>query len=86
MSEQPTGPDLEAAHIEYVTKGERLDDVEREADCIRAMLNYARDGVTTWAGLRKRMRADGWTDEESKAALIQIDPEILPPSPKERDQ
>ena len=54
---------------------------ERESDCIRAMLNISRGGVTTWAALRKKMRADGWSDDESKAALIAIDPEVLPPKP-----
>ena len=49
---------------------------DREANCIRSMLNFARGGVTTWDALRKKMRADGWTDEESMAALIEIDPKI----------
>lgn len=54
-------------------------DEARKADCIRAMLNFARNagGVTTWAAMREKMRADGWSDDESKAALIAIDPKIM---------
>ena len=55
-----------------------LDDT-RKADCIRAMLNFARnaEGVTTWAALREKMRADGWSDDESKTALMAIDPKVM---------
>tara|TARA_R110000737_G_C14621639_1_gene493359 strand:- start:6045 stop:6203 length:159 start_codon:yes stop_codon:yes gene_type:complete len=49
---------------------------DRESDCIRAMLNLTRGGVTTWSELRIKMRKGGWLDHESKAALIAINPEI----------
>lgn len=49
---------------------------DRESDCIRAMLNFARGGIVTWRSLRYKMRADGWSDDEAKAALIAIDPKI----------
>jgi len=54
---------------------------DREADCIRAMLNFAKSGVGTWRALREKMRGDGWSDDESMAALIAIVPNIEPPPP-----
>ena len=54
-------------------------DDARKDDCIRTMLNFARnsEGVTTWAALREKMRADGWSGDEVKTALIAIDPKVI---------
>lgn len=44
---------------------------ERQFACIRALVNFARIAGerTTKNSLRRRMLADGWTDDEIKAAI-----------------
>ena len=50
------------------------DMTERQFACIRALVNFARIAGerTTKASLRKRMLADGWTDEEIKEAIAAV--------------
>lgn len=52
MSEQPTGPDLEAAHIEYVTGDERLANVERTLAIVASVLlgEQTRSGGEPFSG------------------------------------
>ena len=47
---------------------------EREFACIRALVNFARIAGerTTKASLRARMLADGWTEDEIKAAIAAL--------------
>ena len=59
---------------------------ERESDAIRAMLNFARSGVVTWAALKRKMLADGWSAEEAHQALAAIDPKVLPVDDKMEGQ
>ena len=59
---------------------------DREAECIRVMITCAKGGITTWKILRMEMLDKGFDFDESMAALIAIDPQILPPSPAQEGE
>ena len=52
MSEQPEGPDLEAAHIEYVTEEAHADKVERALAIVASVLmgEQTRSGGEPFSG------------------------------------
>lgn len=50
--------------------------MEREAECIRAVLNFVRGGTVTAGAIIKRLQKDGWSRDEVIQAIVEINPTV----------